>query len=120
LDGGCCNAQKKELTPLPTEQGVAASLHQPHSDQESPVEQGLTVNSLAKCTPEMEIAPLLSSVLFGNTKANHIVQAAIDIRTKFRGRVPESIHSLKEITGIGPKLAEILSIVNRRQTYKET
>jgi len=45
--------------------------------------QGLTVHSLASSNAETEIAPLLSSVLFGNTKANQIVQAAKDVLSKF-------------------------------------
>ena len=79
--------------------------------------QGLTVHSLASSNPETEIAPLLSSVLFGNTKANQIVQAAKDVLSKFGGKVPESMTCLKEITGIGPKLAEILYVVNRVDLY---
>ena len=77
----------------------------------------LTVHSLASSNPETEIAPLLSSVLFGNTKAKQIVAAAKDVLAKFGGEVPESISSLKEITGIGPKLAEILNIVNKRNSF---
>ena len=65
-----------------------------------------------------DIAPLLSSVLFGNVKAQHIVQAAQDVLSKFRGQVPESMATLQDITGIGPKLSQILNIVNKRDTYK--
>ena len=79
---------------------------------------GLTVQSLASSIPETDIAPLFSSVLFGNVKAKQIVQASQDIIAKFGGMVPESICSLKQITGIGPKLAEILYIVNRRRAYQ--
>lgn len=81
--------------------------------------RGLTVHSLAGADPEGDIAPLLSSVLFGNTKARQIVQAARDVLAKFGGRVPESASGLREITGIGPALAEILAIVNRRCTFPE-
>ena len=80
--------------------------------------QSLSPQYLAQCDPETDIAPLLSSVLFGNVKAQHIVQAAQDVMSKFRGQVPESMVSLKDITGIGPKLAAILNIVNRRDTYR--
>lgn len=79
--------------------------------------QSLSPQYLAQCDPETDIAPLLSSVLFGNVKAQHIVLAAQDVLSKFRGQVPESMVSLKDITGIGPKLAAILNIVNRRDTY---
>lgn len=77
----------------------------------------LSASCLAQCNPEKDIAPLLSSVLFGNVKAQHIVQAAQDVVSKFRGQVPESMTSLQDIMGIGPKLSEILNIVNRRDTY---
>jgi endonuclease III len=79
--------------------------------------QSLSPQYLAQCDPETDIAPLLSSVLFGNVKAQHIVLAAQDVLSKFRGQVPESMVNLKDITGIGPKLAAILNIVNRRDTY---
>lgn len=79
--------------------------------------QSLSAQCLSQCDPENDIAPLLSSVLFGNVKAQHVVQAAQDVLSKFRGQVPESMTSLQDITGIGPKLSEILNIVNRRDTY---
>jgi endonuclease III len=79
--------------------------------------QSLSAQCLSQCDPENDIAPLLSSVLFGNVKAQHIVQAAQDVLSKFRGQVPESMTSLQDITGIGPKLSQILTIVNRRDTY---
>ena len=79
--------------------------------------QSLSAQCLSKCDPENDIAPLLSSVLFGNVKAQHIVQAAQDVLSKFRGQVPESMTSLQDITGIGPKLSQILNIVNKRDTY---
>lgn len=77
----------------------------------------MTVHTLAGSDPESDIAPLLSSILFGNVKAVQIVQAAKDVISKFGGNVPESECSLKDITGIGPKLAEVLAVVNRRSTY---
>lgn len=80
--------------------------------------QSLSAQCLSQCDPENDIAPLLSSVLFGNVKAQHIVQAAQDVLSKFRGQVPESMCSLQDITGIGPKLSQILNIVNKRDTYK--
>mmetsp|Transcript_26258 Transcript_26258/g.55729 ORF Transcript_26258/g.55729 Transcript_26258/m.55729 type:complete len:450 (+) Transcript_26258:86-1435(+) len=79
--------------------------------------KGLTPQNLALSDPESEIAPILSSILFGNTKARQIVQASQDLLNKFQGEVPESIASLREITGIGPKLAEILNVANRRKLY---
>lgn len=87
-------------------------------DESFPHENGgLTVHTLAGANPESDIAPLLSSILFGNVKAGQIVQAAKDILSKFGGKVPESECSLKDITGIGPKLAQVLAVVNRRCTF---
>jgi len=40
--------------------------------------------------PAVDIAPLLSSVLFGNEKARQIVRAAHDVLSKFGGVVPET------------------------------
>jgi hypothetical protein len=79
--------------------------------------QGLTATTLSNADPETDIAPLLSSVLFGNEKARQIVRAAHDVLSKFGGRVPETTCGLREITGIGPKLTEILMIVNRRCAF---
>jgi len=81
--------------------------------------QSLSAQCLSQCDPESDIAPLLSSVLFGNVKAQHVVQAAQEVLSKYRGQVPESMTSLQDITGIGPKLSQILNIVNRRDTYTQ-
>lgn len=91
-----------------------ATREEPNNDGTA---QSLSAHCLSQCDPENDIAPLLSSVLFGNVKAQHIVQAAQDVLSKFRGQVPESMTSLQDITGIGPKLSEILNIVNQRDTY---
>ncbi len=91
-----------------------AAQEEPNNDGSA---QSLSAQCLSQCDPETDIAPLLSSVLFGNAKAQHIVQAAQDVLSKFRGQVPESMTSLQDITGIGPKLSQILNIVNRRDTY---
>jgi endonuclease III len=76
---------------------------------------GLNPINLSESNPE-DIAPLLSSVLFGNTKAKQLVQAAQDV-VKMGGEVPETSLELQKITGIGPKLAHILSRVNTRASY---
>ena len=76
---------------------------------------GLTPETLSTTNPE-DIAPLLSSVLFGKTKANQIVQAARDV-LRLGGEVPELNKRLQMITGIGPKLAGILSAVNTKESY---
>ena len=78
---------------------------------------GLNARALSEANNE-EIAPLLSSVLFGNTKAKQIVLAAQDI-VKMGGEVPETKDKLQKIAGIGPTLASILSRVNTRASYRQ-
>lgn len=73
--------------------------------------QFLSCDSLSKADPE-EISKVIPSVLFANVKSNHIVKAALEVKTTFNGVVPTSIHGLKSITGIGPQLAELLFYVN--------
>jgi len=91
LGGVSCDeaAKSEEKTALPGEQPnipQSAMTSQPQSKC-----IGLSALSLSSSNPETEIAPLLSSVLFGNVKAKHIVQAAQDVLTQFRGEVPESL-----------------------------
>ncbi len=77
----------------------------------------LDVETLSAADP-CEIAKVISSVLFANVKAKQIVQAAAEIKSQFGGAVPESEHSLKMISGIGPKLAQVLHHVNCRKHYR--
>lgn len=93
---------------------VRKAMSKLHNHFES--KDGLNARALSKANHE-EIAPLLSSVLFGNTKAKQIVQAAQDI-VKMGGEVPETNEKLQKISGIGPKLASILSRVNTRASYR--
>ena len=71
----------------------------------------LSPETLSKADPEV-IAKMISSVLFANVKAKHIVKAAMEVKHQFNYKVPESETSLKGITGIGPKLAGLLFRVN--------
>lgn len=75
----------------------------------------LCAQTLAKADPNELATHCLSSVLFANVKARHIVQASKDVLSRFNGVVPESRSGLKELMGIGPKLADILSFVNTRK-----
>lgn len=81
--------------------------------------KGLCVETLSEADPE-KIKPMISSVLFANVKARHIVQVAKEIKTRFRGQVPETETCLKQLTGIGPTLSDILSFCNSRASYDET
>ena len=78
----------------------------------------LSPETLSEADP-LEISKIISSVLFANVKAKHIVQAAKEIKNQFRGKVPESKVSLKSIIGIGPKLAEVLFYVNSYDAYRK-
>jgi endonuclease III len=49
-------------------------------------------------------------------KAQQIIQAAEDI-VRMGGEVPETSAKLQKVTGIGPKLAGILTRVNTRALY---
>jgi endonuclease III len=76
----------------------------------------LDPETLSSANPN-EIAKVISSVLFANVKAKQIVKAAYEVKTLFRGVVPESQHGLKMITGVGPKLADVLQHINCRKDY---
>ena len=77
---------------------------------------GLCVDTVAKADPE-ELASIISSIHFANVKARQIVQAAKEIKLRFKGEVPETNNVLQQITGIGPKLADILSVCNSSSSY---
>lgn len=76
----------------------------------------LSHETLSQAEPE-EVAKMIGSVLFANVKSKQIIQAANDVRRQFHGKVPESVASLKCITGIGPKLGELLFYVNSNKAH---
>ena len=78
----------------------------------------LCIETLSKADPEV-IAKIISSVLFANSKSRQIIQAAKDIKSRFGGHIPESKHGLNEITGIGPRLSDLLSYVIKYSHYKK-
>ena len=69
----------------------------------------LDADTLAKSDPE-GLAVILSSLQYYNVKAKHVVAAAKEIQSM--EKVPETESSLKEITGIGPVMADLLAFVN--------
>lgn len=77
----------------------------------------LNARNLSKADPK-EIAKQIPSILFANVKAEHIVKAAKEICSRFGGIVPQGTHGLKEITGIGPTLADILVFANSHKAYE--
>ena len=78
----------------------------------------LSPETLSKADPE-ELSKIISSVLFANVKSKQIVQAAKEVKFQFHGKVPESRNCLKSITGIGPKLAELLFHVNSYSAHEK-
>lgn len=76
----------------------------------------LCPETLAEADPQ-DIAKIISSILFANVKSKQIVQAAKEIKSQFRGHVPETKHGMKLVTGIGPKLAGLLYHVNSPLSY---
>jgi endonuclease III len=78
----------------------------------------LTVTSMAEADPEAFI-PSITNLQYYSTKAKQLVKAAREIQAQFRGQVPEREHSLKQITGIGPVLADLLAFVNTRERHQE-
>ncbi len=77
----------------------------------------LCPNSLSTASPD-EISKIISSVLFANVKSKQIIQAANEIKSQFHGNVPETIKGMQMITGIGPKLAQLLFYVNSMAAYE--
>eukprot|EP00560_Eucampia_antarctica_P006404 CAMPEP_0197828066 /NCGR_PEP_ID=MMETSP1437-20131217/4711_1 /TAXON_ID=49252 ORGANISM="Eucampia antarctica, Strain CCMP1452" /NCGR_SAMPLE_ID=MMETSP1437 /ASSEMBLY_ACC=CAM_ASM_001096 /LENGTH=125 /DNA_ID=CAMNT_0043429149 /DNA_START=273 /DNA_END=650 /DNA_ORIENTATION=- len=78
----------------------------------------LCTETLSNANPEV-ISNIIPSVLFANVKSRQIIQAAKDVRSRFHGRVPETQHGLNSIMGIGPRLADLLSYVNRYSAFTE-
>ena len=77
------------------------------------------VKDMSMADPEC-ITSAISFVHFAKSKATQIVKAACDINCKFDGVVPESLNDLQLITGIGPKIAHILSIVNTYEAHGQS
>lgn len=109
------HAQSRE----PTVRAAMDNLRKYFSEQEGVGVEGGTLNAknLAKADPK-EIAKQIPSILFANVKAEHVVKAAKEVCSRFGGTVPQTQHGLKELTGIGPKLADILAFVNSRKAYE--
>jgi endonuclease III len=76
----------------------------------------LNVNTVAAADPEV-LASCISNVVHYNVKAQHIVKAAQQIKTRFGGKVPEDEKSLLELTGIGTVFADFLALINTREAH---
>ena len=108
------HAQSRE----PTTRAAMDNLRKYFSEQEGGVGGGtLNAKTLSKADPK-EIAKQIPSILFANVKAEHLVKAAKEVCSRFGGNVPQTQHGLKELTGIGPKLADILAFANSHRAYE--
>ncbi len=109
------HAQSRE----PTVRAAMDNLRKYFSEQEGGIEGGtLNAKNLSKSDPK-EIAKQIPSILFANVKAEHVVKAAKEVCSRFGGNVPQTQHGLKELTGIGPKLADILAFANSHRAYEK-
>lgn len=79
----------------------------------------LSVAHVAQANPK-DLAPAINNLQYYNTKALHIVKAAQEIKSQFGGVVPESEHLLKQLTGVGPVIADLLAFVNTRARHAAT
>ena len=110
------HAQSRE----PTVRAAMDTLRKFFSERGDTADGGtLNAKNLSKADPKA-IAMQIPSILFANVKAEHIVKAAKEVCSRFGGTVPQTQHGLKELTGIGPKLADILEFANSRKAYENT
>lgn len=64
---------------------------------------GLCLESILEVDP-VRLDQLIGKVGFHNNKTRFIKQAAIDIRDKFGGEIPDTIEGLTSLAGVGPKM----------------
>ncbi len=69
-----------------------------------------TAQAMAKAAPE-DIYPYVKSVTYPNNKAKHLAGMARMVKEKFGGRVPETIHDLQKLPGVGRKTASVVASV---------
>lgn len=66
--------------------------------------------SLSKATPE-EVARVISSISYPNSKAAHLCAMAAKLVSEFGGKVPQSVEELETLPGVGRKTASVVSSV---------
>jgi endonuclease-3 len=64
---------------------------------------GLCLEAILGVDP-VRLDQLIGKVGFHNNKTRFIKQAAIDIRDKFNGEIPDTIEGLTSLAGVGPKM----------------
>jgi endonuclease III len=77
----------------------------------------LNVSAMARADPHV-LALHLTNLQYYNIKAQHIVKAAKEIETEFKGVVPEDETSLLRLTGVGKVFADLLAFVNTREIHQ--
>jgi HhH-GPD superfamily base excision DNA repair protein len=75
-----------------------------------------TIRTVAAMTIET-LASLLSNLQYHTTKAKHVIQASKDIIDRYNGIVPCTYDGLKQLIGIGPIFADLLSYLNTYEMH---
>ena len=68
------------------------------------------IASLAAATPE-EVYPLIRSISYPNSKAQHLVDMARKVAADFGGEIPRDIDALMTLPGVGRKTANVVTSV---------
>jgi endonuclease-3 len=68
------------------------------------------VAALAAATPE-EVYPLIKSISYPNSKAEHLVAMARKVMQEFGGEIPRDIDALMTLPGVGRKTANVVTSV---------
>ncbi len=68
------------------------------------------IAALAAATPE-EVYPLIKSISYPNSKAQHLVAMARKVTDEFGGEIPRDIDALMTLPGVGRKTANVVTSV---------
>ncbi|KAK6526286.1 DNA N-glycosylase and apurinic/apyrimidinic (AP) lyase [Orbilia ellipsospora] len=68
---------------------------------------GLTIESILEVAPA-KLNELIGKVGFHNRKTEYIKKAAIVLRDKFDGDIPEKVEDMMSLDGVGPKMSYLL------------
>ena len=68
------------------------------------------IAALAAATPE-EVYPLIKSISYPNSKAQHLVAMARMVMDRFGGEIPRDIDALMTLPGVGRKTANVVTSV---------
>ncbi|KAJ6257939.1 LOW QUALITY PROTEIN: hypothetical protein Dda_7729 [Drechslerella dactyloides] len=68
---------------------------------------GLTLESIL-AVPPARLNQLIGQVGFHNRKTEYIKKAAVVLRDKFNGDIPETVEDMMSLDGVGPKMSYLL------------